>query len=293
MNTYQASGVAPVGGIVLCLLSGVVAGAVIGALYGALVAWIPFVYLNVLLTIGAGSLAGVAIAECAKLGKVRNATVLWTSGLISGLVLLYAAWAIYPAARLGFDNLLAAFHPNAIWRTMQQGFDHGFWTIGRGKGMVVDGWLLVFVWIMEAMTLVIMDAILAHGVLVTPFCERCDTWTKTKEGVAQLANLPDGAPELQQLMSGDFSVLESIPRKTSKVTDVLRLDLHVCTKCEQSNYLTLTRLERTKNKKGELETKENHLVFHLVVPTEQLGLIVNAGYDPPSTTEDGMPNNTF
>lgn len=51
---YEHSGKAPLGGILMTLVGGLVAGVVLGAIYGFLIYWNLFVYINALITLGFG-----------------------------------------------------------------------------------------------------------------------------------------------------------------------------------------------------------------------------------------------
>ena len=169
---YEHSGKAPVGGVLLTLVGGLVAGVVLGAVYGFLIFWSPFVYINAFITLGMGFVLAVAVGGLAKVGKIRNASVVTVLALVVALAAYYVHWVVW-VGRMAEGAVVT--DPGQLWLFVQTVNALGPWSI---FGWTPAGFALWAIWAIEAIVIVGIGAISAHGVIDVPFCETTCQWTK-------------------------------------------------------------------------------------------------------------------
>ena len=133
MQTYKHSGEAPVGGILLAGVAGLLTAVFCSVLYTYAQVWIPFVYLNLVLTVLLGMAIGVAVAHAAFLGKIRNTMVVTAMGFVFALVAIYCEWGTSTWALDDWSVGLGAFTPQRISALMSYLYENGSWGWARDK----------------------------------------------------------------------------------------------------------------------------------------------------------------
>ncbi len=179
---YQHSGKAPLGGILLTMVGGLVAGVALGAIYGFLIYWSPFVYINAFITIGCGIALGVAVGGLAKIGKIRNPGLVSIVALVVALAAYYVHWSVW-AGRMTDAQIVA---PGALWNFIATINALGPWTIFE---WTPTGFALWAIWAIEAVVVIGLGAISAGGVVDVPFCEDTGVWAKETALPRQFAAL--------------------------------------------------------------------------------------------------------
>lgn len=167
---YQHSGKAPVGGVLLTLIGGPTAGLVLGAIYGFLIFWSPFVYINAFITFGCGVALATVVGSLAKFGKIRNVAIVTVIALVTAVLAYYVHWVVW-VERMTETMLLA---PDQMWAFLSTVNALGPWSI---FGWTPTGGALWAIWGIEAVVIVGMGTISAHGVIDIPFCEDTGQWT--------------------------------------------------------------------------------------------------------------------
>lgn len=167
---YRHSGKAPFGGILLTFIGGLIAGVVLGGVYGLLIYWIPFIYINVFVTIGFGIALAVAVGTLGQLGKVRNNTAVTVVALFVSIVAYYAHWVVWTEAIA--DTYILA--PSELWQMLSTIAVLGPWSV---FGWTPTGWAMWSIWGLEAAMIVGIGTVSAHGVIAVPFCESTNQWT--------------------------------------------------------------------------------------------------------------------
>ena len=89
---YSHSGKFGIHGPMLAIAAGVIVAYPLGFAYAYLIKWIPFIYLNFLITAGYGFLFGFMTSLLMKFGKVRNGVIALLCGIVVGLLGLYGSW---------------------------------------------------------------------------------------------------------------------------------------------------------------------------------------------------------
>src|SRR3954467_6321705 len=92
---YSHSGKFGIHGPLLAIVTGLVLGYPLGIAYAYLIKFIPFIYLNFLVTAGYAFAFGLLTAMLMKFGKVRSGPVALLTGLMVGFIAWYANWNGY------------------------------------------------------------------------------------------------------------------------------------------------------------------------------------------------------
>lgn len=291
---YRHSGRSTPMGLPLTVVGGTAAAAMLGVVYTYLTVWIPFIYVLFLVTIGFGFSLGWVTFFLAKAGKVRSTGATALAGLFVGLVGLFVAWAVDMPARLGragVEGVDFTLHPSAVLSYIGQLLETGSWTIGPWQP---TGFFLGVVWLIEAGIIVFFAmGIPGSSMGSSMFCEACDTWGE-KENVPHRLSADRAEELVGRLQAGDFAVLSRTPRAGMEAAAYLKLRLHRCAGCTDSNYLTLLGVTKTKDEKGKESESENEILELLKVPSAAVEEIRRAGreVDPkaaPDAGEAGQP----
>ena len=168
---YEHSGKAPIVGILLTLVGGLIAGVLLGAVYGFLIFWSPFVYINAFITLGFGFCLAISVGGLAKVGKIRNSGVATMIALAVAAVAYYVHWVVW-VGRMAEGAMVT--DPGQLWMFIQTVNALGPWSI---FGWTPTGFALWAIWGIEALVIVGLGVISAHGMIDLPFCEDTDQWT--------------------------------------------------------------------------------------------------------------------
>ncbi len=270
VQTYSHSGAVPVVGAIKTVLVGVLTAAIGGIIYAYAFYWIPFVYLNFLITLAYAGAMGLAVAITARRARIRNNWFVAIVGFLVAAVGLYVYWAAYLWALAGLQNVgLAAFSPSVLIAFGKHLFEKGSWGI---KKETVTGWFLVAFWIAEALLVLRVCVSFALAESRRPFCESCGEWTEIEENVARLAATGD-EPEWQQVFAGDLPALAAFPAAEQGANRFARLDVARCPRCEQSRFLTVSTVKVTIDKKGKANEAIRRLITNAILTPAQFAVV--------------------
>ena len=278
MRTYRHSGIVPPLGAIQALAIGAAAAVVLGIVYSFSFYYIPYVYLNFLLAIGFGVGVGGAVGWAAREGKIRNTGVTVSVAVLATLAGIYAEWgstiyAMAPLTEIGNvwkEVGLASFLPHNIIGLMLQLFEEGSW--GLTAGQMVNGWTLFGLWWIEAGVIIGFAGTTAYAQIAKrPFCEPCGEWIT---GESPHLYTGDGSEQVWlQIQHGEFDALADTSQATGGEPTYVRLTLHACETCSESNYLTITTCQNTTDAKGNPKLIASDLVTNLAVISTHVDLI--------------------
>lgn len=267
---YKSSGEVTVAGLGAGLLGGLLVGLVLAFVYSYLIAYSPFVYVNLLATIGYACALGFVVGWLLKSGKMRNPAVGVCATVIVALAAYYFSWAVWLSAMLGRgDYDVSAFtlasQPSTMLEVILRVNEQGAWSIGRGGKNPVTGVFLWIVWAIEAAIVLAVPPVLAWGVMNSePFCEFCGEWCEEDRGLVSLAQA-EPAGLRQVFESKQFERLKSVGAKDSGAADWYRLDMHRCKRCDKTNTLTVKSEKITFDNKGNSKVESKDLLSMLVL----------------------------
>lgn len=258
---YKHSGMFNPMGVIVILAIGAVGTVILSLIYSYATHYIPFVYLNILLTI----LFGVGVGALAGIGgiffKIRNISII---GLISGLLGLFAEYCQWVFDILALtDGEFFLLNPVDIYGFIRVIGVTGVWSIRR---FTPTGVVLYAVWFGEAAIIIGASLLIAIYMIKTkPFCERCDKWV-TKEETLFPLNYADDVNGLKlKLEQGDFSALTSLGKAELNSNHYTKVTLKHCEQCKDLYLLSAWSIMVNKNKKDALETKSWEIVYHLII----------------------------
>jgi len=145
---YQPDSKAPPLGIAICLFLAIAVGLIGGLIYAYASWYIPFIYIQVILTAAFGFLIGFVMDWGFKWGKVRGFWNQKILALIAALIAFYCAWAIWEALVLEQSPFSLLLQPVAVWQTSRLFNTLGLWSISGDTP--VTGTLLYVFWALEA-----------------------------------------------------------------------------------------------------------------------------------------------
>ena len=283
---YKPSGAVPLVGTILMQLFGAIAAAVLGALYALGNFYSPSVWLTGfgVLIFGAG--VGFAVNLGARIGKVRNPGFIMLLGTATGILALYLAWVFYIYLfwrKIGFDGLWL-WNPADIFSMMGIFGEEGIWSM---KSWTPKGWVLYSFWIAEALIVVLLSLAVAVA-NDTPYCDRCNIWTKKQKDVASFA-LADPGPLKTQLEMEGYEILDALNGLPVDPANCLKATVHSCPQCEDTDYLTICHSRIVVDGDGNQTTQETELVKHLRIPRDLAEHLQDLGTAPPPAQPDVAP----
>ena len=286
---YRDSGAVPFAGTLLMVGCGVVAAGLFSIVYGFLDYYNPFIYLTGIGTVVLGVGTGAAITFGSTLGKVRNRLYARIVGAVVGSLAVYMAWVWYLwAAQREIPKLHQAialhqaelsFDPSQMLELIRLIADEGLWSIA---GATPSGIVLYALWFVEAGIIFGFTYSVAAG-NDSPFCEPCNEWTDDDDNLIVLQNTAH-AELVRNLEDEQYERLEHLRAETHDPHDCLLVTLHICPNCDESNYLSITHVLTTVNKKDEEEKTE--VIKNLWIHADLVDLLRTA---PPTDQETAEP----
>ncbi len=271
LDTYHhPSGRFSMAGALLALASGLAAGVVFGGVYAYVDVYVPVVgEFSFLLAAALGGGTGVVTGKALKAGLVRNRMVAGAIAALTAAGTLYATWVVYLFALLHQIGLrprprALGLHPAVVWHALRTLDVSGAW---RMEDSTPTGAVLWAIWLGEAAIvcgLLVFVALKSWG--AAPFCEACGSWCAERKGVGTFA-LGDKLDLVPKLEAKDLSALERLGPATT--SPFLRVDLHGCPKCRQTNTLTLERVSVARQANGKTQVATRRWANRLLLtPSE-------------------------
>ena len=263
---YQESGVIGVQGILFLFLAGILTAGILGAVYAYAVFYIPFIYLNVILTVLFGLAIGWVMAQVGYRAKIRNQQAIWIAGGAFGFAGVYFAWVFWLHAFSGQE--LLTFDITMILGFMKLIAATGAWEV---FGWMPTGGALYAVWGIEALLIIGAAVFFAIGHTArVPFCEDCNEWAVPEVLTMTLAPINNRPQMVEALERGDFSELTKLRNTTADHSLRTKVVVLKCPGSGKANFLTLVALRLSVNDDGELELKEELIVENLKLTSSEL-----------------------
>jgi hypothetical protein len=261
---YAHSGKFGFHGPVLALAAGAAAAWPLGLAYAYLIKWIPFIYLNFLITAGYGFAFGMLASWFLKIGKVRNGPIALLCGIGVGGLAWYGSWngCVHALIQSGPWFLT----PRQILKVMGLLYDQGTWGIGLSSQTPVAGVLLAIVWLVEGAVIVSLSTIIGYGSIAnTPFCELHGCWLDEEKKMDKLDAFthPD---HITAFKAGDIAPLDLAQPRVPASGGFARLTLKHSSRCDDYCALSIANVTLTLDKDGKPQEQEERLITNLWVP---------------------------
>ena len=186
---YKHSGSFSIAGLIIALVIGWLSSIFLGIIYGYIIFYSPFIYINILFTIGLGVLMGTALTFGIRLGNIRNTPVMIFLGIIFGLIAVYYNWAAWLIAFSKYK--LFIFSPSEIIIELKNITETGTWSL---FGWTPPRISLYGFWVCEAIIIIGTTTLLINALMKeTIFCEDCKEWIHEKESFTPLSPVEDHA----------------------------------------------------------------------------------------------------
>ncbi len=240
----------------LILLIGIPVSVILAAVYAYCVVKIPIVgYVNVLYLGGYVVGTGYVLGRLAKMGKCRNALMLYLLGGIVGAVGLYAAWVFSFKALFGEEISLVrlAASPQGVWEFANAMNAQGWW--GGGPTGILQ-WITAGI---EALTFIGGSAwMTAQAIDREVFCEACKSWCEPK-AEQNLKITEEFAASLEVEEKSDWQHFDILKLPAAEPDEYPRFvgETLQCTGCGETSAIRLNLLTIKQGDKGpEVESKE-------------------------------------
>lgn len=264
---YAHSGKFGLHGPLLAIILGAIAAYPLGIAYSYLSKWIPFIYLNCLITLGYGFLFGLIAYAILKFGRVRNRPVALLTGLVVGLIAWYGSWNGCAHALVGDKlKLPAMLMPDQLWRFAKILNEHGSWGIGFSSSEPVTGILLAIFWIAEGAAIVGLTTAISYKMIAnTPFCETHECWLDKEKKIDKLDAFSQ-PEQIAAFKAGDIAPLEQARPRVPASGQFARLTLKYSPQCHDFCTLSVANVTVTTDRKGNPKETSLEIISHLQVP---------------------------
>ncbi len=271
-NFYRHSGKAPILGLILIGIVGLIVTPILGVIYGYLLWYIPFVYINFFVVLGYAFGIGLILSKMAKTGKIRNMFLLGLAGLFFGLLAEYIGWVSWLAALVGDPAfMLEFFYPFDIVYIITEIAKEGVWSV---SGVTPSGGSLYLIWFLEAcMVIGIITYSTVSSLSKVPFCEDSDTWTERKGVIAAFAPITDKASFKAAIEQGSYSKFNEL-QPAGLGNKFTIIELYECPTCKNFQVINVKDLTITRDNKGRQNNKEKAVVSNLIATPGILGNIL-------------------
>jgi hypothetical protein len=282
---YSHSGRFGIQGPLLAIAAGLLIAYPLGIAYAYLVKWVPFIYLNFLITAGYSFVFGLLTAMIMKFGKVRSGPVALVTGLVVGFIAWYGNWNGYVHTLV---NGAAWFlGPAKIVSVMKVLLKEGTWGIGRASSTPVTGIPLAIVWVVEAAIILGMSTVVSYGTVgTTPFCETHGCWLDEEKTWDKLDAFtrPD---HLAAFQYGDIAPLEEAQARVPASGRFARLTLKHSPKCDDFCAFCIANVTLTVDKDGKQVEEVEEVLTNLWVPKSMFEYLAQFEHPAANATARG------
>lgn len=262
---YQESGSLNANGALATVAATVLSAAVLGLLYGIISFVNPLIYVNFLGAIFMGIGIALVIGKVGYWGKVRNSKVIMVTGLLAGIVSLYAAWVGWLFALTEFGMWI--LNPVDMLSLMEVLSIEGIYEI---FGFAPTGGTLYAIWGVEAVIILGGTFLNAQGsVGRQPYCEECEDWTNEQILLQSLTPVSNRSSFISALERHDFQPLMGLEVTSNVREHRTRVSVHRCSGCSGSKYLSVDAVQLKWDDDGKPSEEVNPIVDNLILSSSE------------------------
>lgn len=246
LGFYRQSGkFSPLAPLIV-LIGGLIGAAISGAIYAYALAWIPFIYLNIILVVGYGIAMGAITVLLVKIGKVRNTPLVFAAGFVIGSIAEYIGWVFWILAMSEQEVLLV--DPLSLMDAVLTLGKEGVWSF---KDMTPKGAVLYLMWGIEALWVVLCPAFMAFMIAGDDvFCESAGQWADDEIIADRLIPITNEDEFKLALNQGNFQPLLRLQKLPHGAFHYTRLKLYSCENDPTFFVLTVLDVHDSTDKEG-------------------------------------------
>lgn len=277
-NYYKASGNFTALSIIYPLAIGAIAIPILSFLYAYFIWYMPFIYLNFLGTILAA--CGIALISylTVTFGKNRNPWLAIIIGLILGIYGLFTHWVVWVdlamnagkqigGSTIGItvsstknEELIALLtNPDALWGIMKEIAAVGVWGI---KGSTVSGGFLWFIWLIEALIIVLAPCAAGYISANEPFDELGNDWSEKKELKVPMEYILDFDTLKSEMENDGYGKLLALSPAHDPQGDHSEWSFYE-SKASQQYYVSVDNKTKKVDDKGNITHSSTHSIQYL------------------------------
>lgn len=281
---YSPSGAFSYSSILYFSLVSITIFPLLGFIYAYCIWYIPFVYINFIITILFGFAIGYSIDKFViGIGKVRNFWLSIIFGFIGSCIALYFHWLIwvdlvvnagesYGTSRLGitvsninYSQLLFLLsNPEILFSIISEITKTGTWSVGGSSSNSVNGTFLYIVWFIEFL-IVLVVCLMTINKYRKPFCERENCWYKELK-LKPFDYIVNVKKTVAKIEESNLEVLETIslqinPQRSHSIFILYTSRHNDC-------YLSIINKKAKRGKNEKMEFNTDHVVDYVAVNKE-------------------------
>jgi hypothetical protein len=293
MNSYYTpSGKYSPTSFILLLVLCFTAFPLLGGLYTYAIWFIPFIYVNFLITAAFAFSIGILMHKIVfRFGKVRNIRLGIVLAFLGGFAALYVHWVVWAdlilnstevigTSRIGIvktstnlDNLLTiATQPKLLFQLMMEVSEYGTWGL---FGMTISGAMLWIIWVLEALTILTGSVMIGIWQTKQPFCERSNTWFKDR-ALPPTSFIISKEDLVNELELGKDHILSSLHLHDVVFDNASYSQFTVYSSDQNEHYLSAQNMKKRVGSKGEVEYEEDPIIELISISSKTLKLLEGA-----------------
>ena len=261
-NTYRPTGTFDPKGVGLGLALAIAAMFPISFVYAYAVRYIPFVYVNFLISFGAVFAVAYAYIFGESLGRNRSRAASLVAMLIAGVLTLFVFWVtfLFVISRHELEYVKMLTDPSHVIDLVKELVKVGWFTLKRNQ---VKG---TFYGIMLA-----IEAVAYLGIFVFAwwsflkervFCEKCQKWVE-RERVPMFFDLAPLQTIATTLAAGSDAWVDQL--RLADATPSLQIELASCAGCNELHVVNLIHTQDVVDKDGNPSTEEKVLMANILI----------------------------
>ncbi len=279
---YQASNRFAPTSFIFFLIAILTAVPILATIYALAIWYIPFPYINFILTGAFAMGIGMVIQFSAvKYGKVRNSKLALLFGFLGSLMGLYFAWvawcvvAMNASTGTNFGHMISgiislALDPTSLIKMIQSINTFGVWGFGENP---VTGTFLWIIWAIEAIAILFIGSRIPISTSKEPFCEVNNKWFESKN-FGPFNYIENTSNLIDSFTSSNVSELTE-PNKVDDHQSKNHSIFTLYANETNENFLTVTNRVASLNDKNEVKFDDQQVIRHLSIPESVSQFIEN------------------
>lgn len=274
-NEFKLSG--KTGNIfIIGILFGPILVTLLSIIYAYIDVYNPIIYLT--LVVYVGFLFGIILVQklVIRLSKCRSRLSSIIYGIFTGLLGVYVSWCafiyvIFSKDGIPLDLLDFLRNPTFVFETANLLSIDGYFSL---FGSSVKGGLLWFIWIVEAIGILGAGALGGLAVIHEEvFCEDCNRWAKDLNFDLRLAI--ENKEVAKEIIENNIEKLLDFDKIENPNSEHIRVNLHQCPNCLNTNTIDIDLITYEKNNKGEVKEKNEDFSKVYMLSPNQINSFIN------------------